>query len=887
MPTPEKTRTRKQSPRFYRQYIDENDSLSAAPNPASSLAPTHLRAPSPPSTRNGTNDATARAQPRRSLDIASKALGIRSLNSTTTDAVTQPTNPLLDTHPNLTLHLPNGRVLPPLSPTASKYNTRSRSSSLGQTGSQHVSQATGINHNRSASHTVFSPATSIAILHPLRPSYRNASSDPPPLMNPLSSPVITIREPSPPPSSESRSPFQSQSRSRNNSIDIGKTGTGRIRQLPEETPAPSRRRETRDSSPDALASGAPSPQWPDSRSPLEFRPRSRDHSFDITAEHRIQQTDANAPSPCLKPKEPTAGDSNPEAAFPSPPTQRFSFDSRSGRQSRSHSMELARTNHVKRPYHRASMQSLQMSKPTLISVTAKKESLPEANDESAPSSLSAESQQTSVDKPFPHIASITVARLTPLNSHPPSPIIEEGHTRGQGLVTNDGSDSPAFPPRPKHASPPLPSIRSSFPTPSPTDASAALVTDSEPSSPHDTETLSFPPVPKAPANIVLLTGAAISAPTIRPSIPPAASAPMMPGYPPPPPPRPQLEPRSETIFIPRMSSLPVLTQPASALPTPSPPITNQLLPPQPEVRQPPAHPSSGNFTTQGLTRLRAATASKAFHIQTPSTVFSSLSSKSSSSSSSTTSTSAVSIPTPQSPPVPNPSLTYTSDVPLTTLTQHVQIQLSQARHLFTSLSHHLNPAENTWIHDTISDTETAVREILILTESLRVDREVNNGKIGLKTQLKWAIRDSRKAKSKRARLVLCHASLGAVLVRLQGVQTEYAGNGTGYASANAETGKPDGRQMVTSANARDRGPTTSGPDNLPWKVAVQLQNSGMELVADEPTGAEARSAMPQSPTSTISGRESIEPAQGNLDNELLDMLSWRWAQGRTKTTTTQ
>ncbi|KAL4997406.1 hypothetical protein BDV10DRAFT_186201 [Aspergillus recurvatus] len=910
MSTPEQTRMKTASPRFYRQYIDENDSLSAAPRPASSLPANHLRAPSSPFTRSETSDAAARAQPRRSLDIASKALGIRSSTPATADAVKQSTTPLLDTRPTPTLHLPNGRVLPPLSPTAPSLNSRSRSSSLGQTGSQHVSKAAGTSHNRSASHTIFPPTPPTAILHPLRPPYRNARSDPLPVRNPLSSPVITVREPSPPPS-ESRPAFLSQSRSRNNSVDVGETGTGQVKLMPEETPASSGRRETRSLTSDALADGGSSLQSSDSRPSLEGHIRNRNHSLNTAAGRRSQQTDANAPSPCLEAREPTPDDINAATSSPSPPAQRSSLESRSGRHSRSQSMEFTRTNHGRRPYHRASTQSLQMAKPTLISITAK-DSSSETNSGSAQSSLetltrpandcldlpkalpqqpdhgtSTQSLQARVRKPFLDTAPITVTRLTPLNSHPPSPIKEQAHTRSQSLDTNDHSGPPAAPSRPKHASLPVPSIRSSSPASSSTDAAAVPATDSEPPSSQDAD--SAPPIPiqlQTPAQSLQPADAAISTPTVSPPIPPAFSAPKLPDHPPPPPPRQQPQPRSETLFTSRT----FVPAPSALLP-PAPSITDQSPSPHLEARQRPPRPSLSNFTTQSLITLRAATASiSAFQTHSPSTFFSSPSSKSTSSSSSnsTTSTATASIPTPQSPPVPVPSPANPSDIPLTALTQHVQNQLSQARNLFSSLSHHLTSTENNWIHDTITDTEAAVREILILTESLRVDREVNNGRLGLKTQFRWVVRDSRKAKDKRARLVLCHASLVAVLVRLQGVKVEYAGDGTGYAGANAkaEMGASDNR-LMPSANGRVRGPTMNGLHSPSWDPAVQLQDPGMEWVVGEPTGPEARSRVPQSPTSTTSGRESIEPAQGKLDNELLDMLSWRWAQGRTKTTTTQ
>jgi hypothetical protein len=214
----------------------------------------------------------------------------------------------------------------------------------------------------------------------------------------------------------------------------------------------------------------------------------------------------------------------------------------------------------------------------------------------------------------------------------------------------------------------------------------------------------------------------------------------------------------------------------------------------------------------------------------------------------------------------------------------MKTQLGQARHLLATLSHHLSPAENIWIHDTISDAEGTVREILILTEPLRVDREVNNGRLGLKTQFKWAVRGSWKVKDMRARLNLCHSGLVAILMRLQDLEAEYAEAVAEHAVAKTETGTSDGRNPMTSANVYVEGPTTSEPESLHKNSAVQMQDLSLELVVDEPKGVETRSAGPQSPISTISKQESIEPAPEKLDNELVDLLSWRWSQGREKTT---
>lgn len=869
---PEPTRTKSPAPRFYRQYIDENDSLSAAPSPVSSLLPTHLRAPSLPCSRDEAKDATGRAQPRCSLDIASKALGIKSLTLNSTDAVTQTTAPLLDARPTLTLHLPNGRVLPPLSPTASNFSSRARSSSLGQTGSQHVGQASGTGHYRSASHTFSSPTTPIAILHPPRPPYCNASSGPLPFRNPLPSPAITIREPSPPPS-ESRSAVQSHTQSRKNSTYFGETATARLEQVSGGAAASSGRVEKSISAPDALASGDPSPRQSGSRPSLEDHTGSHNHTPDIAAGRKVQQTEENAPSPCQETEEPMLDNINDKAPL-SPPAQRSSFDNGNSQRSRGRSMELTRTKHVRRPRHRASTQPLQMADPMFISISAK-ESSSEGNGGSSRSSLetlsrdrsltlpgslpqqpddnaSTRSPQTPVSGPFPDTRSVAVTRLTSLNSHPPSPVIEREHTRSQSLDMNHHSGPPAVP-RHRYASLPVPRIGSPS-IPSKADASLAPATDSEATISHAADPASLLPTgPQTPAHAVF------------------------------PPPQPQPQPQSEAIFTPQPSSLPVTTPPASSSPAPIPHYDIQSSS-HLETHQPTSHLSLSKFTTQSLTTLRAvASASK---IHSSSTSLSSPRSKynSSSSSSSTASASTTSVPTPQSPPFRPPPPTTTFDLPLDTLTQLMKSQLGQVRHLLATLSHHLPPAESIWIHDAVSDAEGTVREILILTEPLRVDREVNNGKLGLKTQLKWAVRGSWKAKGMRARLNFCHSSLVAILMRLQDLEVEYAETVTELATAKTEAGTSDGRNSMTSANVYVEGPTTSEPDSLHKDSAVQMEALSLKSVVDEHTGVETPPAGPQSLISTISREESIEPAPEKLDNELVDMLSWRWSQGREKTT---
>ncbi|KAL4813491.1 hypothetical protein BDW67DRAFT_168074 [Aspergillus spinulosporus] len=551
---------------------------------------------------------------------------------------------------------------------------------------------------------------------------------------------------------------------------------------------------------------------------------------------------------------------------PLSPAQQSYIDSSNNQRSRSRSMELTRTKHVRRPRHRASTQPLQMEKPIPISISTR-ESSPESNGGSARSSLETlnhprdrslnlpgsllqqsndcaltQSLQTPVRGSFVDTRSVAVTRLTPLNSHPPSSVKELEHTRSQSLDTNHHSVPPVVPPRPRYASLPVQRIRSSS-IHSQAHESLAPAADSKAPTSHATDPASLLPIgPQAPVHAVF------------------------------PPPQPQQQPQSEAIITARTSSLP----PASSLPAPNPPSPIQSFPLHLEARQPPTHISLSKITTQSLSTLRTATSSiSASKIHSSSTTFSSPRSKSnsSSSSSSTTSASTTSVPTPQLPPYRGPSPTNTFNLPLATLTQHVETQLSQARHLLATLSHHLPPAEKIWIYNTISETESTVREILMLTEPLRVDREVNNGRLGLKAQFKWAVRDSWKAKDMETRLNHYHSSLLAILVRLQDLEAEYAESVAENAAARNEMRMSDARNPMTNANVYVGGPTTSERGSLHKLSAVQMQDPSLEMVVDEPTGVETRSAGPESPISTISMEESMEPAPKKLDNELVDMLS--------------
>ncbi|KAL2847807.1 hypothetical protein BJY01DRAFT_212442 [Aspergillus pseudoustus] len=358
------------------------------------------------------------------------------------------------------------------------------------------------------------------------------------------------------------------------------------------------------------------------------------------------------------------------------------------------------------------------------------------------------------------------------------------------------------------------------------------------------------------------------------------------------------------------------------------------LNPEPTARPPaiPPRPRASLLSRESLTSLSSFSLSKSQtrpHSYAPSH----------SHSQSTSSSTATSTSTPKSPtkttatnPTPGqsqshssklslPSLKYTPPASpasdLLTLTRHIETQTSQARHLFAQKASSLDSRERAWIESTISDAESATREVAVLTEALRVEQVTNQGKLGVKSQLRWFMRDAKRAREKQERLVVVHASLMAVLGGLQGVkplgqgqqqsQGSIQGQGEGsaemsmhmsgaigYQQGGAEKEEEAGGYELDSQEQmrRRRGstinkgttiPTIYQPppavtrpiveDNTAWDLSVQLQDAGMEAV------------VPNMVAEKVAVSVKTEPAKesAKMDNELMDMLSWRWAQGRAKT----
>jgi hypothetical protein len=100
-------------------------------------------------------------------------------------------------------------------------------------------------------------------------------------------------------------------------------------------------------------------------------------------------------------------------------------------------------------------------------------------------------------------------------------------------------------------------------------------------------------------------------------------------------------------------------------------------------------------------------------------------------------------------------------------TNHTLAQLQEAQRLRQLKEPCLEGSERSWIDQTLEDVADAAREVAIIMEPTRVEKETRNGRLSLVRQLRWAYRDSQRAQSKNQRLLACHHSLMLVLGHLQ------------------------------------------------------------------------------------------------------------------------
>ncbi|KAI9870377.1 MAG: hypothetical protein M1830_004319 [Pleopsidium flavum] len=98
-------------------------------------------------------------------------------------------------------------------------------------------------------------------------------------------------------------------------------------------------------------------------------------------------------------------------------------------------------------------------------------------------------------------------------------------------------------------------------------------------------------------------------------------------------------------------------------------------------------------------------------------------------------------------------------------TQHVELNIREARRLRRLKDKLLNTGERTWMDKVIEDTENAVRAVAQLIEPSRVGMQTKQG-IDLGHRAVWVFRDSPKVRDKFARLAVCHQTLNTVVTCL-------------------------------------------------------------------------------------------------------------------------
>lgn len=98
-------------------------------------------------------------------------------------------------------------------------------------------------------------------------------------------------------------------------------------------------------------------------------------------------------------------------------------------------------------------------------------------------------------------------------------------------------------------------------------------------------------------------------------------------------------------------------------------------------------------------------------------------------------------------------------------TQHVALNIREARRLRRLKDSLLNAGERLWMDKVIEDTEHTVRAVAQLIEPSRVDMQTEQ-RIAFATKAVWVFRDSPKVRDKFARLSVCHQSLNTVVACL-------------------------------------------------------------------------------------------------------------------------
>ncbi|KAK4869337.1 hypothetical protein LT330_006337 [Penicillium expansum] len=170
-------------------------------------------------------------------------------------------------------------------------------------------------------------------------------------------------------------------------------------------------------------------------------------------------------------------------------------------------------------------------------------------------------------------------------------------------------------------------------------------------------------------------------------------------------------------------------------------------------------------------------------------------------------------------------------------TDHVLIQLNEAKRLREVNDPGLNPSEREWIDCIIKDTADAAHEIAVILEPARIERETGNGKLGLGRQLRWLYRDKQRAQDKKNRLLICYQSLMMALNHLQRVSL----------------------------------PKTMTRPGFVHELGAEVPSTSVDELSNSQRSGSGISGV------TDTTKSSMSPASAN--EELQDMLTWRRSKG--------
>ena len=150
-------------------------------------------------------------------------------------------------------------------------------------------------------------------------------------------------------------------------------------------------------------------------------------------------------------------------------------------------------------------------------------------------------------------------------------------------------------------------------------------------------------------------------------------------------------------------------------------------------------------------------------------------------------------------------------------TNHVNLNVKEARRLLRVKNDQLDPNERSWMDEIIGDTEDALRKVAELLEAGRINKATTKRQsINFKNRVMWVYRDNPRMRDRHARLMLYHQSLLGVFSALH-----MKGSGR----------PPSAEETVVS---RDMPPPydTQMEEFLNWKNPKRLSRSCTDVSSD-------------------------------------------------------